>query len=118
MRAANCAITNAINNCPIATSTHSQMPTGPAFLQDIVVGAEDADRHGNEGEGNGEDLERTEGSFQLLVIATLFGGSIPTRGNLLGLSHVNHLILAPFSGSHDKSTRRVAAHPGRQWGLG
>ena len=30
MRAANCATTSATSVCPIAASTHSQMPTGPA----------------------------------------------------------------------------------------
>ena len=84
MRAANCATTSATSVCPTAAMIHSQIPTGPAVTQYVVVGREDADRHRDERERDREDLKGAERSFQFRFVAafaTLLVGNIDSLFN-------------------------------------
>ena len=81
MRAANWATTSATRVCPTATTAHSQMPTGPAVPEHVVVGGEDSHRDGDERERDREHLERAEGSFQLWFVAAIRHSSSADRAS-------------------------------------
>lgn len=59
-------------------------PHRPRGAQHLVVGAEDADRHRDEGERDREHLEGAERPLQLLVITPVFDGTAAVRSALSG----------------------------------
>ena len=91
MRAANCAITSATRVCPIATMTHSHIPTGPAFRSTSSYVPEDANRHRDEGERNSEDLKGAESPFQLGLVATVFTETVSGLRVVQNFCHLSHL---------------------------